>query len=143
MGNDEELVSRGLEVVLGESDRLSNLVEELLDFSRMQNGGMNLKIEKMDILAELDETVVKMRDEYEQLPADGRPSLWRFAYSHMSQLLALEKRCDADVQSVVEEIRTLQRGSGLSEKTADLVQSAYNDEKIFAIAYYIDMLRGQ
>ena len=93
--------------------------------------------------AELDETVVKMRDEYEQLPADGRPSLWRFAYSHMSQLLALEKRCDADVQSVVEEIRTLQRSSGLPEKTADLVQSAYNDEKIFAIAYYIDMLRGQ
>lgn len=40
LGTDEELVSRGLDVVLSEADRLSGLVEDLLDFSRMQSGRM-------------------------------------------------------------------------------------------------------
>ncbi len=40
IGFDEELVSRGLDVILGEADRLSGLVEDLLDFSRMQSGRM-------------------------------------------------------------------------------------------------------
>ena len=40
VGMDEELVSRGLDVILGEADRLSGLVEDLLDFSRMQSGRM-------------------------------------------------------------------------------------------------------
>lgn len=40
VGSDEELVSRGLDVILSEADRLSGLVEELLDFSRMQSGRM-------------------------------------------------------------------------------------------------------
>lgn len=40
IGTDEDLVSRGLDVVLSEADRLSGLVEDLLDFSRMQSGRM-------------------------------------------------------------------------------------------------------
>lgn len=40
IGTDEELVARGLDVILGEADRLSGLVEDLLDFSRMQSGRM-------------------------------------------------------------------------------------------------------
>ena len=35
LGTDEDLVARGLDVVLSEADRLSGLVEDLLDFSRM------------------------------------------------------------------------------------------------------------
>ena len=44
-------------VIIRESERLSGLVEELLDFSRLQNGRMQLVQERMDILAELDEAV--------------------------------------------------------------------------------------
>lgn len=40
LGTDQELVARGLDVVLSEADRLSGLVEDLLDFSRMQSGRM-------------------------------------------------------------------------------------------------------
>lgn len=40
IGTDQELVERGLDVVLSEADRLSGLVEDLLDFSRMQSGRM-------------------------------------------------------------------------------------------------------
>lgn len=42
IGTDEELVSRGLDVILSEADRLSGLVEDLLDFSRMQSGRMTV-----------------------------------------------------------------------------------------------------
>lgn len=59
---DPVMLQKGLEVIIGESARLSELVEELLDFSRMQNGALKLKKEKIDILAELDETVFVFRD---------------------------------------------------------------------------------
>ena len=49
VGTDEELVSRGLEVVLSEADRLSGLVEELLDFSRMQSGQLTVNMQPIDV----------------------------------------------------------------------------------------------
>ncbi len=59
---DPALTKRGMGVIINESTRLNGIVEELLDFSRMQSGRMTLKIEKMDILAELDETVFAFKD---------------------------------------------------------------------------------
>ena len=49
VGTDEELVRRGLDVVLSEADRLSGLVEELLDFSRMENGRLVLEARPVDV----------------------------------------------------------------------------------------------
>lgn len=59
---DPNLTKRGMNVIINESSRLNGIVEELLDFSRMQSGRMVLKNEKMDILAELDETVFAFKD---------------------------------------------------------------------------------
>ncbi len=59
---DPALTERGMGVIISESARLNGIVEELLDFSRMQSGRMSLKIEKMDVLAELDETVFAFKD---------------------------------------------------------------------------------
>lgn len=59
---DPALTQRGMTVIINESSRLNGIVEELLDFSRMQSGRMNLKVEKIDILAELDETVFAFKD---------------------------------------------------------------------------------
>lgn len=60
--SDPALLQRGMNVIISESTRLHGIVEELLDFSRMQSGRMTLKVEKMDILAELDETVFAFKD---------------------------------------------------------------------------------
>lgn len=60
--SDPNLTKRGMNVIISESSRLNGIVEELLDFSRMQSGRMVLKNEKMDILAELDETVFAFKD---------------------------------------------------------------------------------
>ena len=38
---DEALTKRGLNVIISESERLTSLVEELLDFSRMENGNFD------------------------------------------------------------------------------------------------------
>lgn len=57
VGTDDELVTRGLDVVLSESDRLSGLVEELLDFSRIQTGRMILVSKPLDVAALLSESV--------------------------------------------------------------------------------------
>ncbi|MDD6479194.1 MAG: HAMP domain-containing sensor histidine kinase [Oscillospiraceae bacterium] len=49
VGTDEELVNRGLEVVLSEAERLGNLVEELLDFSRMQSGRLTVNTRPINL----------------------------------------------------------------------------------------------
>lgn len=54
---DPELVARGLDVVLGEADRLSGLVEELLDFSRMQNGKLSVNMRPINVSDQLDVAV--------------------------------------------------------------------------------------
>ena len=42
-------------MIIDESGRLTGIVEELLDFSRMQNGKLSMRMEKIDVLAELDD----------------------------------------------------------------------------------------
>lgn len=49
IGVDEELVARGIDVVLSEADRLSGLVEDLLDFSRMQSGRITVNATPIDV----------------------------------------------------------------------------------------------
>lgn len=55
---DEELVTKGMKVIIGETERLSGLVEELLDFSRIQSGRMKLDFEKTDVAAEVADVVL-------------------------------------------------------------------------------------
>lgn len=55
---DAETVEKGMGVIISETDRLSVMVEELLDFSRLQSGRMVLQPVKLDIIAELSEAVL-------------------------------------------------------------------------------------
>lgn len=59
---DRQLTEQGLDVIGKEAQRLSGLVEELLDFSRMVSGRMALRWEKLDVLAELEEALFLFRD---------------------------------------------------------------------------------
>ena len=49
VGMDEDLVNRGLDVVLSEADRLSGLVEALLDFSRMESGRLSVSSSPLNV----------------------------------------------------------------------------------------------
>ena len=57
-GDDKQMLGRGIKVILNETTRLSQMVEELLDFSRMQSGRLKLIRSKMDVVAELSEAVL-------------------------------------------------------------------------------------
>lgn len=59
---DKELFSKGMDTITREASRLGTLVEDLLDFSRLQRGAMAMNFEKLDILAELGEAVYFFSD---------------------------------------------------------------------------------
>ncbi len=59
---DQETFDKGMDIIVKESTRLTGIVEELLDFSRMQNENMVLRLEKLDVLAELEEVLYMLRD---------------------------------------------------------------------------------
>ena len=59
---DRRTFDRGMGVIIKESSRLTSIVEELLDFGRIQSGRMVLIKEKIDILAEFDETVYMLKE---------------------------------------------------------------------------------
>ncbi len=63
VGSDDELVNRGLDVVLSEANRLSGLVEELLDFSRMETG--RLQVNSMPVNA--TQILIESADMYAEL----------------------------------------------------------------------------
>ena len=58
MPDDPETVGKAMRVITGETERLSDMVEELLDFSRIQDGRFTLQFETCDILAELGDAVL-------------------------------------------------------------------------------------
>ena len=59
---DPAMTQRGMSVIISEATRLNEMVEELLDFSRMSSGRMTLNFEKIDVLAELDEVLFSFRE---------------------------------------------------------------------------------
>jgi signal transduction histidine kinase len=50
--------ARGIKIIMDEAERLKDMVEELLDFSRMQTGHFSLSFSLVDILAELGDAVM-------------------------------------------------------------------------------------
>ncbi len=59
---DRVTLEKGMSVIVKESSRLTSLVEELLDFSKLQSGRLTVQMERMDILAEIDEAVYMLRE---------------------------------------------------------------------------------
>ncbi len=59
---DEEMTAKGIDVIISESDRLYNIVEDLLDFSKMQSGRMVKRAEPVDMIQELNNAVAVFDD---------------------------------------------------------------------------------
>ena len=54
----DENYRKGLEIINNETARLYNMVEELLDFSRLQNGRLKMTCRPLDLVAELTDAVL-------------------------------------------------------------------------------------
>ncbi len=61
LGGDEE-VRRGLTIITSEASRLARMVEELLDFSRMESGNLTMQMERIDITPDIEDVVFMYMD---------------------------------------------------------------------------------
>ena len=88
-GEDPDTMKKGVGVIVTETERLSQMVEELLDFSRMQNGHFTLMNANMDILAELGDAVLiysdKARREQIEIIYD-EPEMLPFVYGDKNRI---------------------------------------------------------
>ena len=48
---------RGIQIISKEAERLTGMVSELLEFARIQDGRFNLRVEPLDIAAELEDAI--------------------------------------------------------------------------------------
>ena len=55
-------VRKGMGIIASEARRLTGMVEELLEFSRIEDGRFTLSVENMDIKAELEDAVYTYRE---------------------------------------------------------------------------------
>ena len=55
-------VDKGMEIIVSEARRLTNMVEELLEFSRIEDGRFTLSVEPLDLKAELEDAVYTYRE---------------------------------------------------------------------------------
>ncbi len=64
--DDTQIFTSGLRVIANETERLYSLVEDLLDFSKIESGRMTLRLTLIDALAELDMAVYVFKDRAER-----------------------------------------------------------------------------
>ena len=61
-GYDPESFQKGMKVITGETKRLEQMVEDLLDFSRIQSGHFSLELTTIDVIAELEDALLIYND---------------------------------------------------------------------------------
>lgn len=65
LGNAEQTM-RGLGIIEKESRRLTAMVEELLDFTKIQDGRFTLRIDTVDLISELEDMIYTYRELFRQ-----------------------------------------------------------------------------
>ena len=88
-GENPDTMKKGVGVIVNETERLSQMVEELLDFSRMQNGHFTLQEANMDILAELGDAVLIYSDKAkreEKRIIYNEPEMLPFVYGDKNRI---------------------------------------------------------
>ncbi|MBQ9459379.1 MAG: HAMP domain-containing histidine kinase [Oscillospiraceae bacterium] len=65
LGNGEQ-TRRGLGIIEKESRRLTAMVEELLDFTKIQDGRFTLRVDTVDLISELEDTIYTYHELFRQ-----------------------------------------------------------------------------
>ena len=129
-------VKKGMGIIVSEARRLTNMVEELLEFSRIEDGRFTLSVEPLDLKAELEDAVYTYREFFrregieltyqdcpeEMLPISGDPERLRQVFCNLLDNAAKHggsgKRIDVSVAREGEEavIRIRDYGPGIPEE---------------------------
>ncbi len=92
-----EDMRKGMSIIVSEAKRLSNMVEELLGFSRIEDGRFTLSVEPLDLKAELEDAVYTYKEFFrkegitldyadgpeEMLPISGDPERLRQVFCNL------------------------------------------------------------
>lgn len=142
---DPEDMKKGMEIILSEARRLTNMVEELLEFSRISDGRFTLSVEPLDLKAELEDAVYTYTEffrregialEYtdcpeEMLPISGDPHRLRQVFCNLLDNAAKHggsgKRIDVSIAREGEEavIRIRDYGPGIPEGELPFIKNKF------------------
>ena len=136
---------QGLKIISGEAKRLTDMVVELLDFTRMQDGRMTLTVEMADIRAEFEDTVflygsgatqdgIRLHceendEEIPEIPCDGKRLRQVFlnildnAAKHGGSGGKIDASIGCDGENVIVRIRDY--GPGIPEDELPLVKKKF------------------
>lgn len=118
IGEDDEIVKRGVDVMLGEADRLSGLVEELLDFSRIEAGKLTITTSLNDPLSIVGSVV----DMYAEIARQQKLSL-TFVKPETSEMIMADRD---RIKQVF--INVIDNAVKYTEAGGHIVVSAFNEE---------------
>ena len=142
---DPESIHKGLSIIVSEGHRLSKMVEELLEFSRIEDGRFTLNVEPVDIAAEFEDAVFTYRQLYrkknikllytpsaEEFPLiPGDPERLRQVFSNLLDNAAKHGGSDQVIEASIarEEdqvvIRIRDHGPGVAEKDLPHVKEKF------------------
>jgi len=142
---DPKDLQRGLDIILSEARRLTNMVEELLEFSRIEDGRFTLAVEPLDLEAELEDAVYTYREffrkegialEYsgcpdEMLSISGDPERLRQVFCNLLDNAAKHggagKQIDVSIRREGQEaaIRIRDHGPGIPEAELPFIKNKF------------------
>ena len=138
-------VKKGMGIIVSEARRLTNMVEELLEFSRIEDGRFTLSVEPLDLKAELEDAVYTYREFFrregieltyqdcpeEMIPIAGDPERLRQVFCNLLDNAAKHggsgKRIDVSLQTAGEEavIRIRDYGPGVPPAELPLIKNKF------------------
>ena len=142
---DPAQTRRGIRIILNESRRLSTMVEELLEFSKMEDGRFTLRIEPVDLQAEFEDAIFTYRELFRQegielnyesgeelLPEiSGDPERLKQVFCNVLDNAAKHggsgKRIDASIaqEGMEQVIRIRDHGPGIPEEELPFVKQKF------------------